>query len=204
MPGGVRSPGEIRKLVDSFDWLAWSRDLAPDYEQLFADIVISSGAQMAEALGLDNFSYDDPFLQRHVTRYVGERIAQLTDTSKDAAIDVVTRALAAGEDLGLQELADSVQAAVEDTWEGYERYRALRIARTETSIAYNFGNLFAAHQAGVEKFEVSDGDDDEDCAAVDGDIVDLDWALANPIAHPNCTRTFSPVTSDEGDDETDD
>jgi hypothetical protein len=54
-------------------------------------------------------------------------------------------------------------------------------------------------QAGVTHVEVSDGDDDDDCADADGQVWTLEEALANPIAHPNCVRSFAPA--DEGDAE---
>ena len=57
----------------------------------------------------------------------------------------------------------------------------------------NHGTVVASRQAGVTHVEVSDGDDDEACAHANGQVWTLEEALANPVAHPNCTRSFSPV-----------
>jgi hypothetical protein len=71
--------------------------------------------------------------------------------------------------------------------------RALTIARTESGTAYNRGALLAYEDGGVTRVEVLDGDEDEACAAANGQIWTLEEAAAEPIAHPNCTRAYAPV-----------
>jgi hypothetical protein len=67
------------------------------------------------------------------------------------------------------------------------------IAQTETAVAFNTGAVLSYREAGIEKVEVLDGDEDEDCASVNGTTQTLEWAMDNPVAHPHCTRAFSPV-----------
>jgi HK97 family phage portal protein len=81
---------------------------------------------------------------------------------------------------------------VYDEWTGPQAYRAERIARTETGVAYNVSTTDAYDEAGVRQVLVHDGTDDE-CADADGQTWSLAEAADNPLAHPNCTRAFAPV-----------
>tara|TARA_R100000808_G_scaffold1666_1_gene7386 strand:+ start:486 stop:2465 length:1980 start_codon:yes stop_codon:yes gene_type:complete len=71
--------------------------------------------------------------------------------------------------------------------------RAKTIARTEVATAQNTATAARYKSAGVQYVEIQDGDDDELCAPYNGTRQTIDWALDNPIAHPNCTRAYSPV-----------
>ena len=74
--------------------------------------------------------------------------------------------------------------------------RAVTIAQSEDATAYNTGTTLAYRQSGmVDAVEVSDGDGDPECAAANGAIWTLDDAADNPLEHPNCVRSFSPVMS---------
>lgn len=72
--------------------------------------------------------------------------------------------------------------------------RAETIARTELAQAYNRGNLAAWRATGTEFVHVFDGDSDAECQEADGQIWTVDEADANPTSHPNCVRSFAPVT----------
>jgi HK97 family phage portal protein len=71
--------------------------------------------------------------------------------------------------------------------------RARAIARTEVRWAQNQTTALRYKSSGVSEVIISDGDEDEDCAAVDGTRQTVDWYTDNPIAHPNCTRRATPV-----------
>lgn len=77
----------------------------------------------------------------------------------------------------------------------YRDWRLDRISRTETTAAYNLGAIGQYRDAGVQLVKVSDGDKDEPCAQANGALWTLEEAEANPISHPNCTRTWIPDTS---------
>ena len=71
--------------------------------------------------------------------------------------------------------------------------RSKTIARTEVATAQNTGTAGRYKAAGVTEVIIQDGDDDELCAPYAGTRQPIDWALDNPIAHPNCTRAYSAV-----------
>ena len=71
--------------------------------------------------------------------------------------------------------------------------RAKTIARTEIANAQNTGTIARYQVAGVTRVRVYDGDYDELCDSLNGTIQTMDWAIANPTAHPNCTRSFAPI-----------
>jgi HK97 family phage portal protein len=71
--------------------------------------------------------------------------------------------------------------------------RSKTIARTEVATAQNTGTAGRYKAAGVTEVIIQDGDLDDLCAPYDGTRQSIDWALDNPIAHPNCTRAYSAV-----------
>lgn len=81
-------------------------------------------------------------------------------------------------------------------WAGEQDWKAERIARTETGVAYNSSTVDAYRDGGVSYVLVYDGDYDGECADADGQVWTLDYAEANPLEHPNCVRAFGPVTDE--------
>ena len=71
--------------------------------------------------------------------------------------------------------------------------RSRAIARTEIAHSQNASTAARYRTAGVTQVIVRDGDDDALCAPYSNTRQSLDWALDNPIAHPNCTRAFAAV-----------
>lgn len=188
-------------MVNSFDWAAWQKDLEPGFRQVYSDLVVKEGTAAADAHGI-SFDETDPFVDEHMTAYVGDRITQLTRTTKKDVITTLRQALKGADgDLSPGKLRDLLLDTVRQKFEGYESWRALRIARTESGIGYNHGGVLGGLQAGFEKFEVTDGTDDEECAAANGAVWTANKCLEEPLAHPNCLRTFAPYA---GDDKADD
>jgi hypothetical protein len=193
----------LKRLAESFDWEAWQKKLEPGFTQVYRDAVTAVGTTAAKAHDVD-FDADDPFVDKRLTAYVGERITQLSDTSKEQVIATIQGVLEDAEaDSSVQDLADAVAGAVGDLYDDFEQYRALRIARTESAIVYNHGNVLGGSQAGFDSFDVVDGTDDDECAEANGDVWSTDECLDDPIAHPNCVRAFFPHVDDRGDDEDD-
>lgn len=180
--------------IKSFDWEGWTPDLTAIVEPAFREVALDQGAREAEAHGYP-FNERDPFMTRHFTTYLAARITQLDETTREVVADELRRSL---EDDTVDSVQDLAGRLSEVTLESaaFSPARALMIARTETAIAYNTGALAAYRQGGVENVEVSDGDGDEECAEADGETWTLEEALADPIAHPNCTRAFAPVVED--------
>jgi hypothetical protein len=198
------SSRDLRGLVKSFPWDEWQKQLAPGFLQVYRDAVIEQGTAAAEDHDV-TFDASDPFLQEHMTSYVGERITQLDEVTQQAVTSRIQQALADGEDLEPNALQESILDTVDDLFDDMSASRALRIARTEAAIVYNHGNTLGFAQAGFEEVDVIDGTDDDECADANGAVWSIDDALDDPLGHPNCTRQFAPHVdvASSGDDSDD-
>jgi hypothetical protein len=192
---GAKDAGLLAK-VDSFDWEAWAASLEREYRVLYGNVVLVQAAREARNHGLTPFDRDDPFVQRSMTDYVTARVKQLEAHTREEVKSLVQSAIEAGAG-SVPELRDKLMQDVLGRYDGYAQWRAQRIAQTETAIAYNHGSVYAYRHAGVSRVLVSDSDDDEECSRANGQIWTLAQALANPTAHPNCTRAFSPIIDGE-------
>lgn len=81
---------------------------------------------------------------------------------------------------------------------GAEEYAGM-VARTKGAVAFNQGAFDTARTEHVKYMEVMDGlscgwafHADKDTA--DGSIRPLDECMAFPISHPNCRRSFAPIS----------
>lgn len=189
---------QLLDIVDSFDWAAYNDELENDFGDVFRHILVSQGHVSARSVGLGTFHDNDPFVKKRLTEYVGERIVSLNDTTKEDVSQLIRTVMDdASEEITVLELSDRIAEKVREGFTGYQDWRADRIGRTETSIAYNFGDIFGYRQAGVTHVLVSDGDGDAECAAANGQTWTLEEALNNPVAHPHCERSFSPIVDDQ-------
>jgi hypothetical protein len=178
---------QLLELLAQFDWAEWSKRLRADIEPIARDVVLTSG----EAV-FDEFSLDDPFTSRFLTKYIGERIVQLDEFTKENVSELIRRVFdEQGGGLTPFELGQVVADEVRKHVKGYETWRANRIARTESAYNYNHGTVLGGHQAGVEEFNVTDGDKDGPCASANGAVWPLERCLSDSLAHPNCTRAFT-------------
>jgi hypothetical protein len=71
------------------------------------------------------------------------------------------------------------------------------VARTQSALAYNRGEIVQAVSERVEWFEVFDGfgcgwTSHTDPDGANGSVRNVDEAAAFPIAHPRCARSFGP------------
>jgi len=80
--------------------------------------------------------------------------------------------------------------------------RADLIARTEMATAMNAGRVKTYEKLGFEYVVVSDeAECGQDICNVDGEVWTLEEAAAEPLGHPNCTRSFRPATREEAAEE---
>jgi len=167
--------------LDDGDTIA--RLMQPYYRQL-AELAF----QDADAVeGIDvAFDLENAFVQT-VLDQLAKNVRGVADTTKDEIRALVGRQ--AEEGWSSEELA----RAIRQRGIVASRSRALTISRTETGTAYNLGSTAAYRTAGVTHVSVLDGEDDEACAAANGQIWTLDEAEASPLGHPNCVRAFSPL-----------
>jgi hypothetical protein len=129
----------------------------------------------------------DPFTAA-VTAFlkrVGTRVQGITETTQQA----IASAIASGFDRGLSpaQIADTIE-----TLPAFDEARAELVARTETMFAYNSAALDSYAEFGVTHVEAIDGDEDEECAARDGQTYSIEEAV-DIEDHPNGTLDFSPV-----------
>lgn len=196
-PERVPTVKQLHALADSFDWDAWTTKTRAAIEPHYRAIATAQGQREADDWDLD-WDADDPFLDRFFTSYLGERITQIDESTRDMVRGVLQATLEDHTSDSAQELAGRIRDL--DPY-AFSPARALTIGRTETAIAVGHGAGLAYRQNGIEHVEISDGDDDDECAEADGQIWTVDEYLAEPIAHPNCVRSAAPVLDDDAADE---
>lgn len=149
-----------------------------------------SAAEVADKYELP-VSFDDmnPLAHAYAVDRGAELITEIADTTRD-------------------EVNGLLQVAVEKGWSQanfsdelsqrfvFSEERADLIARTEVAFAENAGAI-AASRATETGVVCSDGDGDEECAAMDGQVMSYDEAEDNLLGHPNCVRAFRPATVEE-------
>lgn len=113
-------------------------------------------------------------------------IGGILDTTRDMVRDTIREGIEAGD--APAQLGVRLQEAA-----AFDEYRAETVARTETAVILNRAAIESYREYGITHVTVSDGDDDEACAAADGQVWTLEEAEANPIEHPNCVRDFAPI-----------
>jgi hypothetical protein len=191
---------DLKRLLAIFPWDRWMERFQEEFKPLHEQLLTAGGEAGAHAAG-GSFDVEAPEVQAFADRYIGERIVQLDETTRTDVVDLLERtwseAQAAETGPTAFELGTLIADTVRERFAGYERWRADRIARTESGIAFNTGSLFGYRQNGLTRVEVSDGDSDPECEAVNGRVWTLEEAMANPLGHPNCEREFHPAPEDE-------
>jgi len=152
------------------------------HQALIEDAFLDAADQGVDA----TFDLANDYVQT-VLGSLAKNIKGVADTTKQDVRDLVSRQ--ASEGWSVEELAKQIRAKGEIA----SRSRALTIARSETGTAYNLGSVAAYRVGGVTHVDVLDGEDDPICAAANGARWTLEEAAANPLGHPNCTRSFAPV-----------
>lgn len=156
--------------------------------------VVYGGA--AEDVNTGGLSFD--YLDANAAKYARERGGELIGTNDNAwsveqtTRDEVNRLLqeAMADGLSPQEFADRLEESGL-----FGATRAEVIARTEVAIAQNYGQGETYRELGFTHVYVQDGDCDI-CREVDGAVWTIEEALDNPVGHPSCVRSFSPVEMD--------
>lgn len=128
----------------------------------------------------------------------GGRRAGLLDIPREAR-EALFRALEEGRAAGLgpRETARLIRDYVPEGRfvNAGARYRAELIARSETAHAQRSSSLLHYRANGhIPKVVAFDGVGDEECAARNGQIFNLDEAeIENDATHPNCVLSFGPI-----------
>lgn len=131
-------------------------------------------------------SYEDSVVS-YVTKRTGERVTKINETTREAIQDAIEE----GFNEGLSPL--EIAALIEDL-PAFDLARAELVARTETMFAYNDAALTSYGEFGVTEVLAYDGDQDEECAARDGQTFSLEESLSIED-HPNGTLDWAPVVA---------
>ena len=126
-----------------------------------------------------------------VKKQIALRAKGMSDTTRDDIQRIVTQAQERTTDNSTEAIAKELREAGVTS----SRSRSELISRTESATAYNQGAIMGYHEAGVEKVEALDSDEDEECAARNGQIYTLEEAAAIE-PHPNCVLAWLPVVGD--------
>jgi hypothetical protein len=185
----IRARGEhlARKPTDRSVWWSdkWDDKLLDALKVGVAGVSATVAAKVQSQLGAPAKAFSDTIASL-ILRSVGRRITGINATTRDEIGRLIGEAFAQG--LAPSQVAELIEEATP-----FNEARAELIARTETALAYNEAAVTSYKEYGVERVEVIDGDEDDECATAHGQIWTLDEALAEPVAHPNCVRDFSPV-----------
>jgi phage portal protein BeeE len=155
---------------------------SPERRQAAPAGTVAAGA--ATGAAATSVAFEDTVLS-YVLRRTGERITEINATTRDA----VAAAIAQGIDEGLSpaQLGDLIEGLP-----AFDEYRGELVARTETMLAYNDAALTSYGEFGVERVIAIDGDQDEECAARDGQEYSREESY-DIIDHPNGTLDWAPV-----------
>jgi SPP1 gp7 family putative phage head morphogenesis protein len=121
----------------------------------------------------------------HLLRVGAGRVTRINETTRAGLRALIAEAVKNG--LGPGKLGDVIER-----WAGWNEYRAERIATTELQFAYNAAALDAYRESGIEQVEAIDGDEDDECAARNGEVMSVEEAEAIDD-HPNGTLDWMPV-----------
>ena len=151
----------------------------------------------AGIVGTDaEWSEENPYVQRQ-RESIASKVTRINGTTRNALGEVLT--VAAERGYSVRQIAQGVPKENFPGVQGVfaaDDARAETIARTESAFIFNAATTAAYRNAGLSQVYVLDGETDDECAAANGSTWDMAQAEMEPLAHPNCVRSFAPVTSD--------
>lgn len=173
----------------------WKKILAPYISHIVAD----KGKEILDFLGIDS-GLD--LSQQRAQLYLRVQGLKFISEVNGHTIDRLKATLSEG--LGKEEGIPELASRVDDVFDIALGSRSEKIARTEVLRSTNFATTEAYRQSGVvegkEWLTARDERVDDECAALDGNIVELDSNFKEggiseeyPPLHPNCRCTLLPV-----------
>lgn len=183
-------PGED-ELIEASDWL----NLENTVKTFYVEIISASWETWNSALGVEvAFELSDPAVVTAL-KDAGTRIRGIADTTRDAVRDLLQLGASEGWTIDQLVRGDDEHQGLRDLVAQTYKRRARAIARTELGHAQQTAAAERYQAAGVGKVHVFDNgqdDPDEPCQQLNGTVQTLEWAKANALGHPNCTRAFAP------------
>ena len=140
-PAKYRAPDFIAQILHSLDadtdtWTEQTRNA-------LEEVVDETGETAVAKIDVGTWDLQDPIAQEWLRQYSSTEIKNVQETTKQAIRDTLTQGVEAGE--GAAQQAKRVQAVFGEA----SKVRAMRIARTETHTAANFGKSAGWAQTGV-------------------------------------------------------
>ena len=129
--------------------------------------------------------------EEEALNYAGDLIKDIDDSTRGFIKETVQMAIS--KDQSWEDIKDKLS---NNDFYAFSDSRAGTIARTEEARALNVGALGVWDSSGiVNEVNVSDGDGCSECSEIDGAVWSIEEAMANPLSHPNCVRSFSAIVS---------
>ena len=195
---------EVHRILAAMNISQWEQAvLIPAWDGHTLRTLNITVGSVNSTLGL-GVNIPDP-VAREVVRLGGTRrgLIDFTEQSRRALFQTLFEGRSRGD--GPLQLAQSIQNQVPagPFQKAGSAYRAELIARTETRWAQNVSTMEVYKAAdtvtSVLIVDAQLGDTDEICMALDGQELSFAEAEAiEPLQHPNCTRSFSPVVRRPG------
>lgn len=172
----------------------WVEDFGP----LFAGLMKAQADNILGAYGI-SFDIDRPEVQQFLEGYTMEFAKGIEGVSEQALRELIMKAQSEGWSV------PNTRNAITEMWDGFDKVRAERIARTETIRSSNAGSEEAWKQAGIQKkqwYATIDGRQCPECEAmyeysklnpvtIGGNFSNEEgWTGAYPPLHPNCRCTI--------------
>lgn len=177
---------------DALDQYPWGAEIAvleqPSAELLGRMWALGYGDITGAAI-TDSFGMVNPRAIGYAQQRAAELVTDVDATTRDRIATLVADVLADPEATE----ADLARAIL-DEFGAMSVGRADMIARTELATAAGKGSAAGWTDGGIEAVLISDGDGfDEACQEADGQIWSIGHYDADPLEHPNCTRSASPL-----------
>lgn len=188
-------------ILNSVVMMEIEEDLETDLTNMYIDIYVNGVEQNTADLGVEFTDDETDVFQDAAEEYASQRVAELVKNLDDSTKEMLKNDLDNYMKQGLtpQQIADNLTQNY-----AFSDSRSLCIARTETGFCWNHASINTSQIGGAKGVRVYDGDYDEDCAEANGQNWSFNYALAHLLQHPNCTRSFGPMSDDDELDKTDD
>lgn len=169
---------------------------------MYLPVVDELGAQAigtpAQLAGARFVQWEGTNLHVQAARSIlAEKVTRINDTTRKAIGETVEEGLRRGYPITriANGYADEGYPGIAGVFAEASAARAETIARTESALIYNAAATAGYRTAGVTHVVVLDGTGDTKCAAANGSRWTIEQSEMDPIAHPNCIRSFAPDMS---------
>ncbi len=123
----------------------------------------------------------DEIVDFWITRHTGETIPSIEFTTREELTNFLAKRISEG-----VENPKTLAKEIREHFADFPGWKADRLARTEIREAYNGGTLLTAMTNGLDRVQAVDGTGDPDCENRNGEIFDIESAMAER-EHPNGT-----------------